>query len=120
MPTAEETSWRGGPGFCVQLANLTLDAMLADEQLQGFAYTAAVVGDGSWDPRAQRVARAALLHDGTRLGGALATDDIIGGSRDNYDAELAHRVDALAVLAGKRVLYIFDSTSPILAGMSGI
>jgi hypothetical protein len=25
-------------------------------------------------------------------------------------------VDALAVLAGKRVLYIFDSTSPILAG----
>ena len=46
----------------------------------------------------------------------LATDDIIGGSRDYYDAELAHRVDALAVLAGKRVLYIFDSTSPILAG----
>jgi len=75
-----------------------------------------VVGDGSWDPRAQRIARAALLHDGTRLGGALATDDLIGGSRDNYDAELAHRVDALAVLAGKRVLYIFDSTSPILAG----
>jgi hypothetical protein len=92
-PTAEEASWRGGPGFCVQLANLTLDAMLADEQLQGFAYTAAVVGDGSWDPRAQRIARAALLHDGTRLGGALATDDLIGGSRDNYDAELAHRVD---------------------------
>jgi hypothetical protein len=78
-PTAEEASWRGGPGFCVQLANLTLDAMLADEQFQGFAYTAAVVGDGSWDPRAQRIARAALLHDGTRLGGALATDDLIGG-----------------------------------------
>ena len=52
----------------------------------------------------------------TRLGGALATDDLIGGARDNYDAELAHRVGALAVLAGKRVLYIFDSTSPILAG----
>ena len=115
-PTAEEVSWQGGPGFCVHLANATLDELLADEQRQGFAYTAAVAGDGSWDPRKRRVSRAALLHDGTRLGGALATDDLIGGSRDNYDAELAHRVDALAVLEGKRVLYIFDSTSPILAG----
>ena len=115
-PTAEERSWRGGPGFCVQLANLTLDEMLEDEQRQGFAYTAAVAGDGSWDPRGKRISRAALLHDGTRLGGALASDDLIGGTRDNYDAELAHRVDALAVLAGQRVFYIFDSTSPILAG----
>ena len=79
-----------------------------------------MVGDGSWDPRAQRIARAALLHDGTRLGGALATDDLIGGSRDNYDAELAHRVDALAVLAGKRVLYIFDSTSTPCQNFSAI
>jgi hypothetical protein len=115
-PTAEELSWQGGPGFCVHLANFTLDELLADEQRQGFVYTAAVAGDGSWDPRKRRVSRAALLHDGTRLGGALATDDLIGGARDNYDAELAHRVDALAALAGKRVLYIFDSTSPILAG----
>ena len=92
------------------------DAMLADEQGQGFAYTAAVAGDGSWDPRAKRASRAALLHDGTRLGGALDTDDLIGGTRDNYDAELAHRVDALAVLSGRRVFYVFDSTSPILAG----
>jgi hypothetical protein len=115
-PTDEELSWQGGPGFCVHLANVTLDELLADEQRQGFVYTAAVAGDGSWDPRKHLVARAALLHNGTRLGGALATDDLIGGARDNYDAELAHRVDALAVLAGKRVLYIFDSTSPILAG----
>ena len=115
-PTAEERSWMGGPGFCVQLANLTLDEMLDDEQQQGFAYTAAVAGDGSWDPRSKRVSRAALLHDGRRLGGALATDDLVGGTRDNYDAELAHRVDALAVLEGRRVLYVFDSTSPILAG----
>ena len=115
-PTAEERSWRGGPGFCVQLANLTLDEMLEDEQRQGFAYTAAVAGDGSWDPRSKRISRAALLHDGTRLGGALANDDLVGGIRDNYDAELAHRVDALAILDGRRVLYIFDSTSPILAG----
>jgi hypothetical protein len=83
-------------------------------------YTAAVAGDGSWDPRKRSVSRAALLHDGTRLGGALATDDLIGGARDNYDAELAHRVDALAVLAGKRVLYIFDSTSPILAEVGSV
>ena len=90
-PTAEEASWRGGPGFCVQLSNLTLDAMLADEQLQGFAYTAAVVGDGSWDPRAQRIARAALLHDGTRLGGALTTDDLIGGSSSGSTTCLFYR-----------------------------
>ena len=42
-PSPEEGSWQGGPGFCVALANSTLDAMLADEQSQGFAYTAAVV-----------------------------------------------------------------------------
>jgi hypothetical protein len=115
-PTPEETSWQGGPGFCVALANSTLDAMLADEQSQGFAYTAAVVGDGSWDPRRKRLSRAALLHTGACLGGALAADDLVGGARDNYDAELAHRVDALAKLEGQRVFYIFDSTSPILAG----
>ena len=115
-PTPEERSWQGGPGFSVQLANATLDAMLADEQSQGFAYTAAVVGDGSWDPRAKRLSRAALLHTGTRLGGALDADDLIGGTRDNYDAELAHRVDAFARLEGQRVFYVFDSTSPILAG----
>jgi hypothetical protein len=115
-PSPEERSWQGGPGFCVALANSTLDAMLADEQSQGFAYTAAVVGDGSWDPRRRRLSRAALLHTGACLGGALAADDLVGGARDNYDAELAHRVDALAKLEGQRVFYIFDSTSPILAG----
>jgi hypothetical protein len=33
---------------------------------------------GSWDPRKHRVSRVALLHDGTRLGGALASDDLVG------------------------------------------
>jgi hypothetical protein len=60
-PTAEELSWQGGPGFCVHLANTTLDELLDDEQRQGFVYTAAVAGDGSWDPRKRRVSRAALL-----------------------------------------------------------
>jgi len=74
-PTPEEISWQGGPGFCVALANATLDEMLADEQRQGFAYTAAVVGDGSWDPRRKRLSRAALMHTGACLGGALDADD---------------------------------------------
>jgi hypothetical protein len=62
------------------------------------------------------VSRAALLHNGTVVGGALATDDLVGGTRNNYDGEMTHRIDVLATLTGSRLLYIFDSTSPVGAG----
>jgi hypothetical protein len=100
----------------VALANSTLDELLAVEQRQGFTFTAAAVGDGSWQPRDGSVSRAALMHDGTVTGGAIATDDVVGGARNNYDGETAHRVDVLAQLHGSRLLYIFDSTSPVQAG----
>ena len=117
--TPEEASWDGGPGFNVALANLTMNALLRDEVLQGYAYTAAAVGDGSWDKRSRRVSRGALLHDGTVLGGALECEDVVGGDRNNYDGELAHRLDVLHALSRRedvRLLYLYDSTSPIIAG----
>ena len=117
-PTAEELSWAGGPGFNVSLANHTLQCQLRAEQSQGFTFTAAAVGDGSWHPQKDQVSRAALLHDGTVLGGALSTTDIVGGNRNNFDGELAHRVDVLHHLHGARLFYVFDSTSPVLAGLS--
>ena len=101
------------------LANLTMNALLRDEVLQGYAYTAAAVGDGSWDKRSRHVSRGALLHDGTVLGGALECEEVVGGDRNNYDGELAHRLDVLHALSRRkdvRLLYLYDSTSPIIAG----
>ena len=114
--TKEELSWDGGPGFNVQLANATMCELLDVEQRQGYPFTDAAVGDGSWQPRDGTVSRAALLHSGTVVGGALATDDLVGGSRNNYDGEMTHRIDVLSTLASSRLLYIFDSTSPVEAG----
>ena len=115
--TDEEKAWEGGPGYNVRLANDTLHSLLLQEQEQGFTFTAAAVGDGSWHSGQNLLSRAALLHDGTELGGALATQDQPGGSRSNYDGELGHQVDVLAHLPPRsRLLYLFDSTSPVLAG----
>ena len=75
----------------------------------------AAVGDGSWDPQTTRVARSALLNDGRVLGGSIDTSDVVGGARNNYDGESAHRLDVLAAVPGERLFYIFDSTSPIAA-----
>ena len=111
--TAEERSWAGGPGFSEERSNVLLQALLRDEQLQGFPYTHAAVGDGSWDKRRRRVTRAALLHTGTVVGGAVNTRDVPGGVRTNYDGELAHKLDVLNLLTNARLLYVFDSTSPI-------
>ena len=115
-PTEEELSWDGGPGFNVALANRTMHELLDVERQQGFPFTAAAVGDGSWQPRDGTVSRAALLHSGIVVGGALATDDLVGGTRNNYDGEMVHRIDVLATLHRSRLLYIFDSTSPVAAG----
>jgi hypothetical protein len=114
--TEEERSWAGGPGFNVSLTNAMMSELLELEQRQGFVFTAAAVGDGSWQPRDHTVSRAALLHDGTVVGGALEVDDLVGGSRHNYDGEAVHRIDVLATLTHSRLLYIFDSTSPVCAG----
>ena len=117
--TPEEESWQGGPGFCVDRANATLQAQLAEEQAHGLPFTAAAVGDGSWDPSLAEcaVTRAALLHDGTIVGGAIDHLEVVGGDRTNYDGELAHKLDVLAVLpVHTRLFYIFDSTSPMEAG----
>ena len=111
--TDEERSWAGGPGFSEERSNALLQALLRDEQLQGFPYTHAAVGDGSWDKRRRRVTRAALLQTGVVVGGAIDTRDVPGGARTNYDGELAHKLDVLNLLSGARLLYIFDSTSPI-------
>jgi hypothetical protein len=113
--TDEERSWEGGPGFSEKRSNALLHALLRDEQLQGFPYTHAAVGDGSWDRRGKRVTRAALLHNGDVVGGALDTSDVPGGTRTNYDGELAHKLDVLNRISGARLLYVFDSTSPIEA-----
>ena len=60
MPMSkEELSYRGGPGFCVELANAQLVAMLGFEQELGIPLTLAAVGDGSWSPR--------LRHDTDQL-----------------------------------------------------
>ena len=117
MPlTREEQTWEGGPGFSVARANVALTTLLEVEQRQGFPFTAAAVGDGSWDKSTGRVARAALLHDGTVLGGRIGEPGAPGGPRDNYDGELAHLIDLLHHLApAQRVLIIFDSTSPVTA-----
>jgi hypothetical protein len=89
--------------------------MLDDEQRQGFPYTAAAVGDGSWDKRSGEVSRATLLHDGTVLGGRIENPFWAGSTLTNYDGELLHSVDTLAKLRNSRLLYIFDSTSPVVA-----
>ena len=109
-----QKSWEGGPGFNIGLANRTLQFYLHLEQQQGFPFSHAAVGDGSWSGGDDTVARSALLHDGTVLGGRM-DDELVGGSRNNYDGETAHRVDVLATLRGARLLYIFDSTSPVQA-----
>ena len=113
--TDEEKSWDGGPGFNAALANLTLHELLRVEQMQGYAFDAACVGDGSWDKQQRLVSRAALLDDGTVLGGPVDVDDVIAGDRNNYDGEMAHRIDVLAHVHEARLLYIFDSTSPVTA-----
>ena len=112
----EELSWDGGPGYNIDLATRTMRELLAVERKQRYVFTTAAVGDGTWDPRRNTVGRAALLHDGTVLGGALSTEDVIGGRRNNYDGELVHSIDVLATLTHARVLYVFDSTSPVQAG----
>ena len=56
--TQEEQTWEGGPGFSVARANVALTVLLDAEQQQGFPFTAAAVGDGSWDKRTGRVAAA--------------------------------------------------------------
>ena len=113
--TDEEQSWEGGPGYNVALARATLREILRAEGAQGFPFTAAAVGDGSWHKQRCLVSRAALLHDGTILGGAVDMAGPIGGDRNNYDGELAHRVDVLAHLQGGRLFYAYDSTSPVTA-----
>ena len=113
--TREEQSWAGGPGFNVSLANGALHDQLAAEQEQGFPFTVAAVGDGSWDPQTMHVSRSALLNDGRVLGGSIDVSDVVGGARNNYDGESAHRLDVLAIVPGERLFYIFDSTSPITA-----
>ena len=120
--TKEEKTYRGGPGYCVELANAQLRQMLEYEQSLTAPLTLAAVGDGSWDPRLRSadpgsasVSRAALLHDGTVLGGAIANDVGMIGHAHNYDGELAPRLDVLAHSSGQRLLYVFDSTSPVEA-----
>ena len=55
--SAKERSWDGGPGFNVALARDTLRQLLVDEQWRGVPYTAAAVGDGSWDKQTRRTTR---------------------------------------------------------------
>ena len=53
------------------------------------------------------------------VAGALECEDVVGGDRNNYDGELAHRLDVLHALSRRkdvRLLYLYDSTSPIIAG----
>ena len=43
----------------------------------------------------------------------------MGGDRNNYDGDLPHRLDVLHALSRRkdvRLLYLYDSTSPIIAG----
>ena len=95
--------------------------MLQFEQELGVPLTVAAVGDGSWDPRlgadpsVPTVSRASLLDDGRVLGGALEPPRNIAGISHNYDGELVARLDVLSVCIKQRLLYVFDSTSPIEA-----
>ena len=114
--SAEELSWDGGPGFNVALANETLQQLLVDEQWRGIPYTAAAVGDGSWEKQTSLVARATLTHAGEVLGGTVDQRQYPGGHYSNYDAEAAHRVDYMASVTGEHVFYAFDSTSPVSHG----
>ena len=74
-PSKEECKWGGGPGFNVALANSALQELLAVEQLQGYPFSVAAVGDGSWDSKLHDagVTRASLLHDGSVLGGLITS-----------------------------------------------
>ena len=135
-PTAEELANHGGPGYCVALAQRTMDALLHAEQQQGYPWTMAAAGDGTWKPEEEGgygsgLGRGALLHDGRQLGGEMEGQNepgvmqLYGGRRHNFDTELAARLDVLDVASissefgvHERLLYIYDSTSPIQAGAS--
>lgn len=79
---AEELSWEGGPGFNVALACETLAAHLSGLISQGFAFSAAAVGDGFWDGATAEVGRTALVDSSEVFGGRLRADDIVGGNRN--------------------------------------
>ena len=114
--SAEEESWAGGPGFNVQQARAGLGNMLVAEQAQGFPFTVAAAGDGSWDPRdGGEWSRGTLLNDGSVIGGPLDSSYRPGGKWSSFDSESAHRVDTLRELHREDVLFCFDSTSPVAA-----
>ena len=135
-PTAEELANHGGPGYHVALAQRTMDAMLHAEQLQGYPWTMAAAGDGTWKPEEEGgygngLGRGSLLHDGRQLGGEMEGQNeagvmqLYGGRRHNFDTELAARIDVLDVASvssefglHERLLYIYDSTSPMQASAS--
>ena len=114
--SSEERSWEGGPGYNVALARVTLRSLLNEEQTQGYPFTAAAVGDGSWSKQFGVVARSVLTDTGAVLGGSMDVSAYAAGHYSNYDSEAAHRLDFLASVHGSDVFYIFDSTSPVEAG----